>query len=293
MHSRDPLAARRAPEDEARRRPAAPAEAADGPTIESRVLGLQATAGNAAVTSLLHPGQGGAGLGVGVSIQRLWDDEAETDADDDGGGDTDTDTDGGVPDEGGAPDTSGGGDDGGTAASADTAQLDQAASDVAAQLDPPKVMDELSTLASPGSEPGDYPLPADGDTAQAMFIQRDPPDGSGPTTRPGGPGDVVKALMPFVRPALDKLLADVLATIRKLQAGEKVAATIVIAPIVLAPLTQPGPRRLALDQLDGTDVTFGVIPNLQLKPSISDGQLKGATLTYDLAPALRKLGVPF
>jgi hypothetical protein len=50
---------------------------------------------------------------------------------------------------------------------------------------------------------------------------------------------------------------------------------------------------LALDQLDGTDVTFGVIPNLKIKPQITDGELRGGTITYDLAPALRKWGIPF
>jgi hypothetical protein len=125
------------------------------------------------------------------------------------------------------------------------------------------------------------------------LVQRDPPDGPGPAPRAGGPGDILKALMPFLQPALDRLLANVTDAIARLKAGEKVATVVVLAPIVIGPLTQPGPRRLALDQLDGTDVTFGAVPNLQVKPIITDGQLKGGSVTYDLAPALRKLGLPF
>jgi len=240
------------------------------------VLGLQATAGNAAVTSLLL--QTGA-----VSIQRLRDNDDEDEnaqgddstdgaAQDDRSGATATDTD---------------------TRPADATSIDAAQSKVEADLDPATVTDQLAAFATRGGDLGDFETPDTGGTVQALLIQRDPPDGADPGPRPGGPGDVLKALMPFLQPALDRLLANVKDAFAKLKTGEKIAATIVIAPILIAPLTQPGPRRLALDQLDGTDVTFGVIPNLQLKPSISDGQLRGGTLTYDLAPALRGLGLPF
>jgi hypothetical protein len=128
-------------------------------------------------------------------------------------------------------------------------------------------------------------------TAQALLIQRDPPAQGDPVPRPGTPGDVLKALMPYLQPALDRLKASVLDALARLKTGEKITTAAVAAPIVILPLTQPGARRLALDQLDGSDITFGVIPNLQIRPSIGDGQVRGGTVTYDLAPALRKWGI--
>jgi hypothetical protein len=254
------------------------------------VLGLQATAGNAAVTALLRrTGE--------IRVQRIWDDEQEDG--DAGGGEPEQGPapgDGPTPDEGsGSP---GGAEPGSGEPDAGSGAPDATAlGDVEAQartdLDPAAVINALAPYATGDDGPGDYPMPGDGTTAQALFVQRDPPDGPGPAPRAGGPGDVLKALMPYLQPALDKLLANVTDAINRLKTGEKIATAVVLAPIVIAPLTQPGPRKFALDQLDGTDVTFGVVPNLQVKPSITDGQLRGGTVTYDLAPALRKLGLPF
>jgi hypothetical protein len=247
------------------------------------VLGLQATAGNAAVTALLR-------RTGDLRVQRLWDDDEDNDAA--GGGEPEG---GPTPEGGPAPDD-------GAGAPADPAAdggvpnagaLGEVETQARADLDPSRVIDALAPYATGDEGLGDYPTPGDGVTAQALFVQRDPPDGPGPAPRAGGPGDVLKALMPYLQPALDRLLANVTDAINKLKTGEKIATAVVLAPIVIAPLTQPGPRRLVLDQLDGTDVTFGVVPNLQLKPSIKDGQLRGGTVTYDLAPALRKLGLPF
>jgi hypothetical protein len=249
------------------------------------ILGLQATAGNAAVTSLLR-------RTGDIRLQRLWDDDEENETAPEGGepeeapasadgpapaGESPTPADPGSSD-GGAP---------------DAGVLAEVESQARADLDPPTVLEALAPFADTGSGLGDYPTPGDGITAQALLIQRDPPDGPGPAPRAGGPGDVLKALMPYLQPALDRLLANVSDAIARLKLGEKIATGVVLAPIVIGPLTQPGPRRLVLDQLDGTDVTFGVVPNLQVKPIITDGQLKGGTVTYDLAPALRKLGLPF
>lgn len=253
------------------------------------VLGLQATAGNAAVTALLR-------RTGDVRVQRLWDDDEEN-WDDGAGGEPE----GGQPESGPAPDNepapddepgSPAGDrpDGGVP---DAGALGQVEAQARADLDPPSVIEALAPIAAGDEGLGDLPTPGDGITAQALLVQRDPPDGPGPAPRAGGPGDVLKALMPFLQPALDRLLANVTDAINRLKTGEKIATVVVLAPIVIGPLTQPGPRRLALDQLDGTDVTFGVVPNLQVKPSIVDGQLRGGTVTYDLAPALRKLGLPF
>ncbi len=234
------------------------------------VLRLQATAGNAAVTALLRDTRG-------RSVQRLWDTEDEP-ADRGAGEAADTEPGESTPEDGGA---------------ADHEAIDAVRSEVEAKLDPAAIVDTLAPYTASGGGLGDYETPGTGETAQALRIQRDPADQEGPPPRPGGPGDVLKALMPYLQPALDRLKANVLDALARLKAGEKIATIVVVAPIVIGPLTQPGPRRFALDQLNGTDVTFGVIPNLQIKPNIGDGQLRGGTLTYDLAPALRKLGVPW
>jgi hypothetical protein len=236
------------------------------------VLRFQATAGNAAVLGLLH-GR------AAPSIQRLWDTDDESE---DWG--TDEETAGGA-----------------TSAEDDVIEepdaagdaVDAVQADVENQLDPDTVVDTLAPYAAGDGQMGDFEVPDTTVTAQALFLQRDPPASEPAPTKPGSPGDVIKALMPYLKPALDFLKANVLEALSKIKAGEAVVTVIVAAPIIIGPLTQPGPRRLALDQLDGTDVTFGVIPNLQLKPQITDGQLRGGTLTYDLAPALRKAGIPF
>lgn len=247
-------------------------------------LGLQATAGNAAVTSLLR-------RTGDIAVQRLWDDEDEESV---GGAQEPEEVP--APDETSVPDAAtevpgdGGSADGGAP---DAGVLAGVEDQARADLDPSAVLGTLAPLAETGSGLGDLPAAGDGSTAQALVAQREPPDGPGPEPRAGGPGDILKALMPFLQPALDRLLANVTDAIARLKTGEKIATVVILAPIAIGPLTQPGPRRLALDQLDGTDVTFGAVPNLQVKPIITDGQLKGGTLTYDLAPALRKLGLPF
>ena len=249
------------------------------------VLGLQAAAGNAAVTSLLR-------RTGDIRLQRLWDDDEEKETAPEGGEPEEAPgpADGPAPADGSPTPADPGSGDGGAA---DAGALAEVESQARADLDPPSVLGALAPYAEGSSGLGDYPSTGDGTTAQALFVQRDPPDGPGPAPRAAGPGDVLKALMPYLQPALDRLLANVTDAIARLKAGEKIATAVVLAPIVIAPLTQPGPRKLALDQLNGTDVTFGVVPNLQVKPTITDGQLKGGSVTYDLAPALRKLGLPF
>lgn len=245
-------------------------------------LGLQAAAGNAAVTSLLR-------RTGDLHVQQFWEEDEEAV---DGGGEPEeapAPAEGPAPDDATEPADAGSGE-GDVAGSPDLGEVEARAR---TDLDPAAVLETLAPYADTGSGPGDDATPGDGATAQALFVQREPPDGPGPAPRAGGPGDVLKALMPFLQPALDRLLANVTDAIARLKAGEKIATVVVLAPIVIGPLTQPGPRRLALDQLDGTDVTFGAVPNLQVKPIITDGQLKGGTVTYDLAPALRKLGLPF
>jgi hypothetical protein len=241
------------------------------------VLRFQATAGNAAVLGLLH-GR------AAPSIQRLWDtdDESEDWGTDEETADGETSAEDDVFEEPDAaePDAAG-------------AAVDAVQADVENQLDPATVVDTLAPYAAGDGQMGDFEVPDTSVTAQALFLQRDPPADEPAPAKPGSPGDVIKALMPYLKPALDFLKANVLEALSKIKAGEAVVTVIVAAPIIIGPLTQPGPRRLALDQLDGTDVTFGVIPNLQLKPQITDGQLRGGTLTYDLAPALRKAGIPF
>jgi hypothetical protein len=246
------------------------------------VLGLQSSAGNAAVTALL-------GAARRPNVQRLVDPDDETVEPETGesatSGESGETAESGQTAEGAEAEAGG---------AADSGAFDAVQSEVEADLDPAAVTDALAPLAtsSQGQGPGDFEVPETGVTAQALAIQRDPPDQPEPP-RPGSPGDVLKALMPFLQPALDRLKANVLDALSRLKLGEKIVLTVVTAPIVLAPLTQPGPRRFALDQLDGTDVTFGVIPNLKVAPSITDGQLRGGTVTYDLAPALRKAGLPF
>ena len=165
--------------------------------------------------------------------------------------------------------------------------------EVTSTLDPGTVLDTLAPLETPERQLGDFEVPETGETAQALRIQRDNTPEEPGATREGKPGDIIKAFKPYLEPALKWLEQNVLDALKKIKAGEAVITVIVAAPIIIGPLTQPGPRRLALDQLDGTDVTFGVIPNLKIKPQITDGELRGGTVTYDLAPALRKWGIPF
>jgi hypothetical protein len=245
-------------------RPGLPADVAG-------VIRLQAIAGNTAVTGLLH-GR------AAPSIQRL----SDTDEESGESGSDETATDQPATDQPAAGDAGG----------VDSA-IDAIQSDVQADLDPDSVVSSLAPYAAPDEELGDFEQPDNSVTAQALLLQREPPNDEPPPTKAGSAGDVIKALMPYLKPALDFLKQNVLDALAKIKAGEAVATVIVAAPIVIGPLTQPGPRRLALDQLDGTDVTFGLIPHLQLKPQITDGQLRGGTITYDLAPALRKAGIPF
>jgi hypothetical protein len=231
------------------------------------VIRLQATVGNAAVSGLLR-GR------TGPTIQRLWDTDDESGTDETGVDEPATDE----------PATE--------EPDYDSA-IDTIQADVQADLDPDSVVSTLAPYAAPDEQLGDFEVPDNSVTAQALFLQRDPPNDEPPPPKAGSAGDVIKALMPYLKPAIDFLKQNVLDALAKIKAGEAVATVIVAAPIVIGPLTQPGPRRLALDQLNGTDVTFGLIPHLQLKPQITDGQLRGGTLTYDLAPALRKAGIPF
>ena len=258
---------------------AKPAPRDGAPASVGPVLALQASVGNAAVTSLLRAGAGVRAL----TVQRLWDTDDEEDVPSDEG-----------PSEDG----------GGTEPAPDEAPGEQPAEDtgdpyaavqteVTATLDPGAVIDTLEPLETPDRQLGDFEIPDTGGTVQALRIQRDNTPEEPGQTREGKPGDIIKAFKPYLEPALKWLEQNVLDALKKIKAGEAVVTVIVAAPIIIGPLTQPGPRRLALDQLDGTDVTFGVIPNLKIKPQITDGQLRGGTITYDLAPALRKWGIPF
>ena len=251
------------------------------------LLKLQATAGNLAVTGLLRPS-----TGVGaVTIQR-----EEADEDEEVASEAAPVEEGPVEDSGEA---SGGGAEPGSDGPSDAtpdgdgADFGAVESEVTDTLEPSSVTATLSSLETSDQGPGDFNVPDNSVVAQALRIQRDTPPEEPAPTRPGGAGDLIKAFKPFLEPALKFLEENVLAAIKKIKAGEAVVTVVIAAPILIGPLTQPGPRKLALDQLDGTDITFGLIPNLQLKPQISDGQLKGGTLTYDLAPALRKAGIPF
>ena len=242
------------------------------------VLALQASVGNAAVTSLLRAG----GTVPTLNVQRLWDTDDEEDVPSDEGP---------SQDDGGGPTPEESPEDRPAEETADPYVAVE--TEVAMTLDPGTVLDTLAPLETPDRQLGDFEVPESGETAQALRIQRDnTPEEPGPT-REGKPGDIIKAFKPYLEPALKWLEQNVLDALKKIKAGEAVITVIVAAPIIIGPLTQPGPRRLALDQLDGTDVTFGVIPNLKIKPTITDGQLRGGTITYDLAPALRKAGIPF
>jgi hypothetical protein len=253
------------------------------------LLHLQATAGNLAVTGLLHPRTG---TGT-VTIQREDTDEDDDTASGDqpaeeGPAEDSGDAGGGAgpaPDGEGAPD--------GSSDSDASGAFGAVEAEVTTTLEPGSVKDTLSQFENPDQGPGDFNVPDNSVVAQALRIQRDNTPEEPAPTRAASAGDLIKAFKPFLDPALKFLEENVLAALKKIKAGEAVVTVVVAAPILIGPLTQPGPRRLALDQLDGTDITFGVIPNLQLKPQISDGQLKGGTLTYDLAPALRKAGIPF
>ncbi len=231
------------------------------PANVASVIRLQAVVGNAAVAGLLRRRSA-------PTVQRLWD------TDDESG-------------------KSSGDEPAADEPAADDSAIDAIQVDIQADLDPDSVVGTLAPYAAPDEELGDFEVPDNGVTAQALLAQRDGPTDEAPPPKAGSAGDVIKALMPYLKPAIDFLKQNVLDALAKIKAGEAVATVIVAAPIVIGPLTQPGPRRLALDQLDGTDVTFGLIPHLQLKPQITDGQLRGGTLTYDLAPALRKAGIPF
>ena len=242
------------------------------------VLQLQATVGNAAVTSLLR----GAAV-AGPSVQRLWDTDEDEDVPSEEGPSEDGGGGGPAPEE--AP-----GDEPAEEAPDPFAAVE---SEVSGALDPGTVVDTLAPYETPDEQLGDFEVPDNGTTAQALRIQRDNTPEEAKPAREGKPGDIIKAFKPYLEPALKWLEENVLDALRKIKAGEAVVTVIVAAPIIIGPLTQPGPRKLALDQLDGTDVTFGVIPHLELKPIIKDGELKGGTVTYDLAPALRKWGIPW
>jgi hypothetical protein len=280
--------------------PAEPSSArpgrAGGRAAVDPFLELQASAGNAAVTGLIQ-GQ----LRAGLTVQGLWD----TDDDDATDGDAGAPAAGQAPDGGAGPEneSAAAGDapgDGGTPASGAAPGQEEGLApsfaavetEVAGALDAGTVTEALAPLATPDGQVGDFEPPS-GVTAQALRVQRDNTPAEPAPTREASAGDLIKAFKPFLEPALKFLEENVLDALRKLKAGDKIVTVVVAVPILVGPLTQPGPRKLALDQLDGTDITFGVIPNLQLKPQISDGQLKGGTLTYDLAPALRKAGIPF
>jgi len=167
--------------------------------------------------------------------------------------------------------------------------------EVTEAIAPDNVADALSGYeeSDEGSGMGDWNVPEEGLTAQAMHIQRDNTPQEPAPTREAKVGDVIKAIKPYLKPALDWLEENVVKTLKKIEAGEAVISIVVIAPIIVAPLTQKEPRNLALDQLDGTDITFGKIPNFKLEPKINNGQVTGGVITYDLAPALRKAGIPW
>ena len=278
---------RRKPEElEAGRTRTSAARGREGAAIDP-LLRLQATAGNLAVTGLLRPGTG---TGA-VTVQR-----EDADEDEDVASEVAPAEEGPVEDSGEA---SGAGPEPGSDGPSDAtpdgdgADFGAVESEVTETLEPSSVTATLSSLETSDQGPGDFNVPDNSVVAQALRIQRDTPPEEPAPTRPGGAGDLIKAFKPFLEPALKFLEENVLAALKKIKAGEAVVTVVIAAPILIGPLTQPGPRKLALDQLDGTDITFGLIPNLQLKPQISDGQLKGGTLTYDLAPALRKAGIPF
>lgn len=275
MHQRS----QRKPEQGDTRQATNPASRIGAPASVEPVLQLQASAGNAAVTSLFRAGAGSPAL----TLQRLWDTDEEEGVPSDEGPSEDGGGAGPAPDE--TP---------GEQPAEETSDPYAAVeTEVAATLDPGTVIDTLGPLETPDRQLGDFEIPDTGGTVQALLIQRDnTPEEPGPT-REGKPGDIIKAFKPYLQPALKWLEQNVLDALKKIKAGEAVITVIVAAPIIIGPLTQPGPRRLALDQLDGTDITFGVIPNLKIKPQITDGQLRGGTITYDLAPALRKAGIPF
>jgi hypothetical protein len=256
-----------------------PEPRAGAPGSVEPVLQLQATVGNAAVTSLLRAGVGSPALG----IQRLWDTDDEEDVPSDEG--PSEDNGGGAPTPEESPEDQ--------PAEETTDPYAAVETEVTSTLDPSTVLDTLAPLETPERQLGDFEVPETGETAQALRIQRDNTPEEPGATREGKPGDIIKAFKPYLEPALKWLEQNVLDALKKIKAGEAVVTVIVVAPIIIGPLTQPGPRRLALDQLDGTDVTFGVIPNLKIKPQITDGELRGGTITYDLAPALRKWGIPF
>ena len=268
----------RNPEDPDPGRATKPAPRVGAPGSVEPVLQLQAAVGNAAVTSWLRAGAGP----PAPNVQRLWDTEDEEDVPSDEG--PAEDNDGGARRTKIAQGSAGRGDDGPVRRGRDRGRFDARPGHRARHPGPAR---------DSGATTRRLRGPRDRRTAQALRIQRDNTPEEPGATREGKPGDIIKAFKPYLEPALKWLEQNVLDALKKIKAGEAVITVIVAAPIIIGPLTQPGPRRLALDQLDGTDVTFGVIPNLKIKPQITDGELRGGTVTYDLAPALRKWGIPF
>ncbi len=259
-----------------------------------RVLRLQASAGNSAVAGLLLGG--GPVGGSGRAVQR------QTDGNDESWN-------------GGSDETYGYGE---PEMPAETSGLDpetiaavDAAIDVA--LDPDTIMSILEASVPVGDEYageewggeeyggeeesgyGDYEMP-EGSAIQTLRIQRQTaPDQPGPP-RPATMGDLLKAVLPYVRPALEWLKEDVKDTWNIMSTGQKVATTMVAAPIAgaAAGLAHRAPSlpRVGVDAFSGMNLIDGLIPGLSLKLQITDGVPRAGFVEYDFAPLLRQLRVP-
>lgn len=126
------------------------------------VLGLQATAGNAAVTALLRDTRGPNVVQRdtrGTNVQRLWDTEDEPGASETGGTDA-SETEGG-------PEAS---QEGGGAADPDA--IDAVRSEVEADLDPAAVVGTLAPYTASGGGLGDYETPGPRGAARHVQFRR-------------------------------------------------------------------------------------------------------------------------
>ena len=248
------------------------------------VVQLVRTRRAAVVSPSLRPGGGLAPLSVADvrALQRLAGNSAVSalfvQRDDDPAG-------------GGADQTSAGSD-------AQASEGDQAASpdalEAAFQPD-----DIVATMAGMGEGAADLApdpgaAPDDGATAQAFFLQRDPPPGGGEPApaKAASAGDLLSALaaVPEIKAALEALkklaLADWDQFLKGTTVAEKAATVTVGAAIVLGGVagaaSDPQARQKGFSMLNGAKIPIPGLSGLTITPQITGDKFTGGSVGLDM-----------